>query len=44
MRFRCRACKTWHCGMCEGTTDLIELCDDCWVRADKRRKARGEAA
>ena len=45
MLFRCPNCKQYICGICEGTVaeDPIpdRLCDDCWVKWDRRRRRRG---
>lgn len=45
MKFKCRWCKRWVCGVCEGTHDDKDpvgnkLCDPCWGRRDKRLKRK----
>lgn len=44
-KFKCRWCKAWVCGECEGTHDDQDpvgnkLCDPCWARREKRRALR----
>lgn len=45
MLFRCPNCKKHICGICQGgvAEDPIadRLCDDCWVKWDRRRRRRG---
>lgn len=42
-KFKCRWCKRWVCGHCEGGVDSEDpignaLCDPCWAKREKRRK------
>lgn len=48
-KFKCRWCKRWICGFCEGTHDAKDpigngLCDSCWARRERRRMKRASAA
>jgi hypothetical protein len=48
MKFKCRWCKKWICGVCEGTVDPEdpignELCDPCWAKREARKTARKTA-
>lgn len=41
VRFRCPACKLWHCGFCNGCDDQdFRYCDDCAARRRRRRERR----
>lgn len=49
MKFKCRWCKAWVCGECEGTHDGEDkvgdkLCDPCWARRAKRAVPGGKLA
>lgn len=49
MKFKCRWCKAWVCGECEGTHDDADpvgnkLCDPCWARRMKSAKPGGKLA
>jgi hypothetical protein len=48
MKFKCRWCKAWVCGVCEGTVDAEDpvgnaLCDPCWAKREARKTARKAA-
>lgn len=43
VKFKCRWCKRWVCGWCEGThaeDDPVgnALCDPCWNKRESRKK------